>query len=338
MERTSIQYIKEAAKKLKGSKFQKLRTEKTLEILNGVMKTVGLESIEEVYLFVAQFDLTCRELTSSMDDLSNYFECSSLDMLEYIPALKSLEKKGLLVRRGRREENIFKQAFAMSDYVMAAVIENQPVTIRKTDIEEVGIDKYEFCSRIAGKVEDANVITDDLVHYTDRLEQSNPSIPFVKKAMEVIMDIKDRILFYDLCYDNFVNEGEIISNVADTLKDIYTNASQRIIVRKSIMEQEHILIKLGLIEIDDDDNEYFQLTEKGKNFFYEEDICVFEKSYRCRDIYVLIKRVEEFFHCSRNYDCDRVRSWDVMKHFIDRIENSNKHIPEVEKNTEAYSG
>lgn len=129
MAKTSIQYIKEAAKKLVDSKLQRLGAAKTQEIFRGVMQTVGLESIEEVYLFVAQFDLTCRDRTSNMDDLSNYFECSSLDMIEYIPALKSLERKGLLVRRRRREENIFKQDFAVSDTVMAAIIENQSVQI-----------------------------------------------------------------------------------------------------------------------------------------------------------------------------------------------------------------
>ena len=102
MAKTSIQYIKEAAKKLVDSKLQRLDEAKTQEIFRGVMQTVGLESIEEVYLFVAQFDLTFRDRASNMNDLSNYFKCSSLDMIEYIPALKSLERKGLLVRRRGR--------------------------------------------------------------------------------------------------------------------------------------------------------------------------------------------------------------------------------------------
>ena len=106
MTKTRIQYIKEAAKKLVDSKLQRLNAAKTQEIFQGVMQTVGLESLEEVYLFVAQFDLTCRDRTSNMDDLSSYFECSSLDMLEFIPALKSLERKGLLVRRYKREQHL----------------------------------------------------------------------------------------------------------------------------------------------------------------------------------------------------------------------------------------
>ena len=99
MAKTSIQYIKEAAKKLVDSKLQRLGAAKTQEIFKGVMQSVGLETMGEVYLFVAQFDLTCRDRISDMDDLASYFECSSLDMIEYVPALTSLESKGILVRR-----------------------------------------------------------------------------------------------------------------------------------------------------------------------------------------------------------------------------------------------
>ena len=168
--KTSIQYIKDAANKLVDSKLQKLGAAKTQEIFRGVMQSVGLETMEEVYLFVAQFDLTCRDRTSNMDDLSSYFKCSSLDMLEYIPALKSLERKGLLVRRRRREENIFKQDFAVNDSVMAAIIENQAVKISDINVEKVQIDKYEFCKQIADQVEDSDVVTDDLVKFVEKLE------------------------------------------------------------------------------------------------------------------------------------------------------------------------
>ena len=152
MEKTSIQYIKEAANKLVNSKLQELGEAKTQEIFKGVMQTVGLETQEEVFLFVALFDLTCQDRTSNTADLSSYFGCSLLDIMEYIPALKSLESKGFLVRRGRRESNVMKQDYAVSDAVMAAVIENKSVSISHIKVNKVEIDKYEFCKRIAEKV------------------------------------------------------------------------------------------------------------------------------------------------------------------------------------------
>ena len=103
------------------------------------MQTIGLETLGEVYLFVAQFDRTCRYRVSDMDDLANYFDCSSLDIIAYIPDLKSLERKGLLVRRRSRESNILRQYFAVSDEIIAAV-ENKPIGIAaKNDLKKMSI-------------------------------------------------------------------------------------------------------------------------------------------------------------------------------------------------------
>lgn len=328
MAKTRIQYIKEAAKKLVNSKLQRLGAAKTQEIFKGVMQTIGLESMEEVYLFVAQFDLTCRDRTSNMDDLSSYFECSSLDMLEYIPALKSLERKGLLVRRSKRENNIFKQDFVVSDAVMADIIENRPVTIGKVDVSNVQTDKYEFCKSIAEKADDYEVVTDDLVLFTEKQEQSYAQLPFVKKIRKDVPSILDRILFYDMCRDNFENDSERNSDIATTMKDIFSNIGQRILTKKAIMEKEHILIKLGLVEIVDDDE--ITLTDEGKEYFYAEDIQAFCKPMKCDDIYAFIEKVYVYFH-SDNYNSSNGDCMNKLIKTISKLENANKHIPEVKR-------
>lgn len=328
MTKTRIQYIKEAAKKLVDSKLQRLNAAKTQEIFQGVMQTVGLESLEEVYLFVAQFDLTCRDRTSNMDDLSSYFECSSLDMLEFIPALKSLERKGLLVRRYKRESNIFKQQFVVSDAVMADIIDNRPVTIGKVDVGNVQTDKYEFCKSIAEKADDDEVVTDDLVLFTEKQEQSCAQLPFVKKIRKDVPGILDRILFYDMCRDNFENDSERNSDIATTMNDIFSNIGQRILTKKAIMEKEHILIKLGLVEIVDDDE--ITLTDEGKEYFYAEDILAFCKPMKCDDIYAFIEKVYVYFH-SDNYNSSNGDCMNKLIKTISKLENANKHIPEVKR-------
>ncbi len=329
MAKTRIQYIKEAAKKLVDSKLQRLGATRTQEIFHGVMQTVGLETMEEVYLFVAHFDLTCRDHASNMDDLATYFECSSLDMLEYISALKSLERKGLIVRRGNREDNIFKQDFAVSDTVMSAIIDNKPVTIGKVDVSDVQIDKYEFCRRIAEKIEDEEVVTDDLVLFTKKQEQACAHLPFVKKIMGDVPELPDRILFYDMCRDNFESDGERNSEIATTMKDIFSNVSQRIRTKKALIKGEHTLMRLGLIELVDDDE--MTLTDEGKAYFYEEDVEAFCKSLQCEDIYAFIDEVNDYFHDRRNYDSDKAGCIGKIEKRLSKMEAANKHLPEVQK-------
>ncbi len=329
MAKTSIQYIKEAAKKLIDSKLQRLGATKTQEIFKGVMQTVGLETIEEVYLFVAQFDLTCQDRTSNMDDLARYFECSSLDMIEYVPALKSLESKGLLVRRRNREANILRQDYAVSDAVMAAVIENKSVSINHMKIKKVEIDKYEFCKRIADKTEETEVVTEELVLFAEKMENDNANLVLVQNLRRDVKDILDRILFYDMCYDNYEHDGIGSSGISRTTKDMFSNMGQRILVKKAILDQEHILMQLGLIEIEEDDDDNMRLTDEGKEYFYGKDLQAFCKSFKCRDIYAFIDSVSDFFNTRSNYDSNNNTCSHTLKRNIKQFETFNTHIPEV---------
>ena len=330
MEKTSIQYIKEAANKLMKSKLQRLGAVKTQEILKGVIRTVGLKTMEEAYIFVAQFDFTCRGRPSNMHDLAYYFECSSLDMIEYVSALKSLEHKGYLVRRGRVEGNILKQDYAVSDTVMADVIENKPVKVGKVKMSKVEMDKYEFCQRIAEKAKDYDIVTEELVLFTEKLENDTPSMPLVKSLKKDVKCITDRILFYAMCYDNYNRDGIGSSDISSTLKNIYSNAGQRILARKAINEEEHILMRLELIKKDDDDDDNIQLTDTGKEYYYGDDIQAFCKSFKCGDIYTFIENVSKYFHDLTEYNSDRMVNKYFPRKSILQFEMANSHIPEVE--------
>ena len=328
MEKTSIQYIKEAAKKLMHSKLQRLGAPKTQEIFQGVMHTVGLESMEEVYLFVPYFDCTCKDDPSNLDNLTSYFECSSLDLIEYVPALKSLAGKGILVRCYGKENNIIKQNFCVSDIVMTAVIENRPVPLGKLKVEEVKIDKYDFCEQIGEKTEDDGVTTNVLVSYTESMERANAHLSFVKEVKKQVKKTLDRILFYDMCYDDFREDGIGHSNISTTMKDIYTNMGERILAKRSIKEEKNTLIQLGLIEIDYGNDDHICLSPKGKALFYGEDMEAFSKSYRCRDIYGFMDKVKETFHDKSEYDCDKI-DFVFINDLMEELEKQNQHIPEV---------
>ena len=329
MLKTSVQYVKEAAKKLINSKLQKLGAAPTQEIFRGVMETVGLESAEEAILFVAHFDLTCQGCTSNMHDLARHFGCSSLDMLEYVPALKSLERKGILMRCRRREENIMKQDFSVSDAAMAAVVDNQPVPIRSVKVEDVKIDKYDFCKRIGQKAEDDDVVTEDLEIFVRKMEQDCAHLPLVGQLKKTVKDILDRTLFYVMCYDNSRQDGDGGSDIERTMKDMFSNFREYIHVRKSINEESHTLMKLGLAEIDESDQDEIRLTDKGMRLYYGDDVKAFERPYKCRDIYDFVKKVSDSFE-DRKFDSENSRSEALLQNILCGYEQNNKHIPEIE--------
>ena len=57
--KTTIQFIKEAANKLKDCKMKRLTAPHTQSVIEGVMKGVGLKNIRQAMLFVPMFDNSC---------------------------------------------------------------------------------------------------------------------------------------------------------------------------------------------------------------------------------------------------------------------------------------
>ena len=330
MGKTSIYYIKEAAKKLINSKLQRLGAAKTQEALQGVKETVGLETKEEVLLFVAYFDRTTRGCSSDMDDIARYFECSALDMLEMVGALKSLERKGILVRCRCRETNILKQNFLVSDDVVAAVIENRPVQIVDIAVAVVKIDKYEFCKRVGTMAEDSDVVTEDLVKAVEKMEGECSHLQIVADLKKNVKDILDRVLFYVMCFDNYRQDGDGGSDINRTMNDIFTNVGQCIRVKKDIKNQQHALMKLGLIEIDYSDEDEIRLTDKSMDMYYGDDVNAFENTVKCQDIYEFVKKVNDSIH-GKKYDSDHPNSDRKLREIINGFERANKHIALLEQ-------
>ena len=95
------------------------------------------------------------------------------------------------------------------------------------------IDKYEFCKRIAEKVEDNDVISEDLIMFVEKLENSNAHLSFITELKKDVLDILDRCIFYDMCYDNLDNDGTGLSEINSTLKDVFTNMPQRVMRKKN---------------------------------------------------------------------------------------------------------
>lgn len=98
-----------------------------------------------------------------------------------------------------------------------------------------------------------------------------------------------------------------------------------------IVDEEYILMTLGLIEFDSN-TEYIRLTEQGKDFYYGDDAQAFGKSYKCRDIYAFVEKTHEHIHDKNIYDSDAPtsRCAYVLHRIMEKLENANTHIAEVE--------
>ena len=90
MDMKSIQFLKAAANKLRDGKLKRLGGKEVSEALNGMMQSLGLDSKDEAIIFAALFDRSCGGRYSDLDNIASYFGASQLDVMEYVPAIRSL--------------------------------------------------------------------------------------------------------------------------------------------------------------------------------------------------------------------------------------------------------
>ncbi|MCQ2255087.1 MAG: ATP-binding protein [Bacteroidaceae bacterium] len=330
MEKTSIQYIKEVAKKVVNSELKRLGAAQTKAAIEGVMRTVGLATKEEAVLFCAYFDKTCQGRAMDFDDVSSYFGCSTLDIMEMVPSVKSLLSKGFLMRtrayNGDSLADITHMSLVVEDSVFSAIIGNTPIVPKPAaNWETVKLDRYEFCGTVGTLVEDKDVDTERLVKQVLRLEKANLHLDFVEVLRNTIDEVTDRALFYDLAYDYYRSEGSRKSCISKTLRDIHSSFSKYMIVKKEILEKRHILIKEGLVEKFDEKE--MRLTQEGCTLFFGEDIKYFVKTRKCEDIYAFLSMVNEFFRDADQFRAQR--DFDNLPNILGDLEKENAHIAQL---------
>ena len=145
MERLSLtQHAKAAAGKLKNSKLKRLTT--ISASLDANRETLSLDNREHAMMLVANLDRQCGQQSTDTDDLANYFGCSTLDVMEYVPALLSLQAKGFIESANGEEENIMKRQYELCEDVFNAIVEGREVKpIPPTASTE--FDQFNFCAK-----------------------------------------------------------------------------------------------------------------------------------------------------------------------------------------------
>ena len=68
-------------------------------------------------MFTALFDRSCAGRCSDLGDLASYFGCTQLEVMEYVPFVKSLLEKGLVVQTDLSECRLTNQNFLVANHV-----------------------------------------------------------------------------------------------------------------------------------------------------------------------------------------------------------------------------
>lgn len=329
MVKTSIQFIKEAASKLRDSKLKRLGGKEIGIILEGIQHALSLTGKEEAIIFTALFDRSCAGYNCDIDDIATYFGCAQLEIMEYMPAIKSLLDKGYIVQTDLGECRLTRQSFMVTNYVIRCILENRLPEQRQARILEKEFDRYDLCKLIDSQIQDSNVTAEALFQFTETIEGDNAGMPLVQELKEVIPQLSDRTLFYEVCYDFFNRDGEGRSDLTRTLRDIYESYGMRFCERRALLEGSHPLVKADLIELSGD-KEDILLTTAGQRLFLGEDFGAFGKQYIGLNRYSFAREVREYIH-GKDHDVNNPKGMDRLADKIRQIENNNHTLTCLEK-------
>ncbi len=329
MEKTFIQQIKTIASKLHHSKLQRLGGKEMEWLLEGLKANLGLDTKEEVILFTALFDRSCSGRTCDIDDIASYFDCTQLDIMEYMPAIQSLSKKGFIVQTNLSECRMARRDYMVTNYVINCILENRKPECRKARMLDKEFDRYDFCNLVDSQIQDDNVTAEELFQFVETLEQDNREMPLVKELKHIMTDIQSRTLFYEVCFDFFNQKRGGRSSLNDTLSDMYEVFGPQFHERKLLLEGTHPLIKADLVEISGDNTEIL-LTDCGKHLFLQEDYSAFGKTYSELTPYSFARLVKEYVH-GREHDTENKHVLAKLTAKLANMEKYNSSLTCIQK-------
>ncbi len=328
MSKKSIQYLKQAAGKLRDGKLKRLGTKELSEALEGLMATLGLESKEEAIIFSALFDRSCAGRSSDLDDVATYFGAAQLDVMEYVPALKNLIKNGFVTQTDLSECRIVRQNFMVTNYVIGCIIENKRPEFHKSQILDKEFDQYDFCKLVDSQIQDDDITAESMLQFVDSIENDNSSMHLIKELKSIIESISDRALFYEICHDYVDSNGNRRSNIEATLKDMYEAYGMRFKVKKSLIESTNPLIAENLAEVVGNKEE-ITLTSKGQQLLLKEDFGTFGPQYFGLNLYSFAQKIKDYIH-SDAHDTDNNMAMRRLSDKINIFEDANvRSIPVI---------
>ena len=218
------------------------------------------------------------------DDLSGYVGCSNIEFLGFRPALRELEERDIISRRGGRGNR-----YLMSrEAVKAVEKDTEFVPLKRTGLSADALfTRFRLVfSDFSRDVIDADRMLEDLQH----LIEGNPHLEFCRKASEVLANPSfcdtEKRFFLALCH-RFVSFGDKAVPI-DRLLDLtaFMEDDQRI--RRSLSNEASDLQKSGLVTFGGDegfqDTDSLALSDEVKRTFFTEVTLSKEPAPKHRDL------------------------------------------------------
>ena len=217
--------------------------------LNVLSDYFGISNTQSL-LVAMVFSLNYKGDTVDFNDLTEYFDCNPMKLLEYSSDFENLYSKGIFIKeksRHRIKLALSNDQFTINEKVTEAILNNMPLP--KLGDEEVG-DVFEFLENIykIGERRDGDEIsTNELLLQSLQLVNSNLHFPLIKMVNDYNFKPEDTFVYLYLIWKTIC--GNELVDLNTMVEGVFDKPTRRIQYVQKIMSNENTLIRNGLIEI-----------------------------------------------------------------------------------------
>ena len=198
-----------------------------------------LQLSEQELLMLCPF-LNNSDRSFDLGDIGTFFGCTSMRLMRYISAIKSLRAKGYLKMQSRNETDSFKLTYK----ALVAISQGKCLEILKCDnlspMEFIKTLDNLFNDKCMGRMDD-----DLLIEEVLNLLRENGNLNIVKRVIDLDLSIRSRVILLYFCANAIWKNN--IEIECDDLVHVFDGWGN--FVFREIMNGTHNLVKLGLIEV-----------------------------------------------------------------------------------------
>lgn len=208
-------------------------------------------------------------------DISNFYDCTSMRIMRYMSALKTLQKKGYI----KREMYHGRDGLKISHQALETI--SQGKCMEEATIEEE-LTPMEFMRKMNDWFEDKrrdNIDLDTLEEEIMNLLRNNLNLNISSRVFDMSMPKEDKIILLYFCKEA-VWENEMATD-CDDLKNVFD--SDGLFAYRKILASEHELVKQGLVEVVNHEGmfgaeEAISLTETAQTDLLKPDFNFIQKT------------------------------------------------------------
>lgn len=220
--------------------------ESELDFLSQYFKTSEMQSFFIAVVFTTNY----KGDTADLNNLSEYFNCNPLRMLEFQGDLDIICKRGIFHNQKSTRRLKLSAAgiqYTVDEKVSDAIMHGLAIPDLEKEKASNITDLLEEIYRLGGQRDEEKITTLDLFLELQDLLQKNNHLPLINSINKMEVDLEDSYLFFYMIWKTIT--GNQTTDIGRALEGIYDAKSERFGVMQKLLSEEHFLVKNNLLEI-----------------------------------------------------------------------------------------